>query len=111
MNLNSKFCCYIEVALFAIQLVHASYVIPGTNHRKTIAVSQYQISAQATLTSFLFTMKTGVAFVALFAGANAFVPATSSTRTASAVAAGLEGMIGVGPETGNRIVSDHLVLF
>ena len=50
-------------------------------------------------------MKTGVAFVALFAGANAFVPATSSIRTASTVAAGLEGMIGVGPETGNKIVS------
>jgi hypothetical protein len=50
-------------------------------------------------------MKTGVAFVAFFAGANAFAPASSSARTSSALAGDLEGMIGVGPETLNKVVS------
>lgn len=88
----------------------ASYVIPDTNRREKIAASQLTVSADVT---FLLTMKTGVAFVALFAGANAFAPATSSIRTASALsmASGLDGMIGVGPETGNKIVSYHLLLF
>lgn len=50
-------------------------------------------------------MKTGVAFVAFFAGANAFAPASNSARTSSALAGDLDGMIGVGPETLNKIVS------
>jgi hypothetical protein len=53
----------------------------------------------------LLTMKTGVAFVALFAGANAFAPASNSARTSSALAGDLDGMIGVGPETLNKVVS------
>jgi hypothetical protein len=55
-------------------------------------------------------MKTGVAFVAFFAGANAFAPASNSARTSLALAGDLEGMIGVGPETANKIVSDPVTL-
>ena len=52
-------------------------------------------------------MKTAVAFLALTASANAFAPASTSARSATAVnAAELDGMLGVGPETAGKVVSD-----
>lgn len=51
-------------------------------------------------------MKTAVAFLALAAGTNAFAPASTSARTSTDLkAAELDSLIGVGPETGGKIVS------
>lgn len=50
-------------------------------------------------------MKIAVAFLALLNGANAFAPAQQSARMATAFAmSDLDGMLGVGPETANKIV-------
>lgn len=59
----------------------------------------------------ILTMKTAVAFLALTASANAFAPASTSARSATAVnAAELDGMLGVGPETAGKVVSDDSIL-
>ncbi len=48
-----------------------------------------------------------VLFFSAIAGASAFAPVSQSTRAVSELvaAASLEGLRGVGPETGNKIVS------
>lgn len=53
---------------------------------------------------------TCVTAAALMASASAFAPVTNSrATTARAAASDLEGLLGVGPETGNKIVSDTFV--
>lgn len=50
-------------------------------------------------------MKTAIAFLALAAGANAFAPATTGRVSTQVQAAELDNYIGVGIETGGKIVS------
>jgi hypothetical protein len=53
-----------------------------------------------------------ILILSAIAGASAFAPASQSARTSSlAVSADLQGLRGVGPETGNAIVSGDFAVF
>lgn len=98
-NGSSRFRLHLEVPLARSYNVTLLYGIHGR------IPTPSERSKSKSNCNTLLTMKTGVAFVALFAGANAFAPASNAARASSALAGDLEGMIGVGPETLNKIVS------